>query len=424
MSQQLTRNGAGHFAVAHTRPFSLISAEDRDKLPADIEDAYPLTMLQSGMLYHMMLTPEAYVYHNVNSLRLKGPFDIEAMQRATQHVADRQPVLRTTFDFGTYSEPLQLVHKSAVLPVALEDLRGVPEQQQLELIDNYVEAELRNFFDPAKPPLIRIKIHRLKEDEFQWTLTDFHPVIDGWGVAVMISEISSKYATLLNGGTLINEPPLPVTFRDYVDLELSILKDENVRNFLTQMLEDNSVARLPRWPIESQLKTEFEIESLSFDVPEDITEGLQQLVRSAAIPLHYLLLAAHVKVMSLLTGENDVTAGLVMDGRIEEPGGEQVLGLYLNTMPYRLKLQPGTWLELAQKVFNEVLSLLPARRFPLASLQHEFGGAPLFENMFYFIDFHNLHAISGVSPLKLVKGTQHQPHPLSTSGGLFIGSRG
>src|SRR5205085_9845032 len=103
LSQQLTRNGAGHFAVAHTRPFSLISAEDRDKLPADIEDAYPLTMLQSGMLYHMMLTPEASVYHNVNSMRFRGPFDLDALQQATQRVADRQPALRTSFDFGRYS---------------------------------------------------------------------------------------------------------------------------------------------------------------------------------------------------------------------------------------------------------------------------------------------------------------------------------
>jgi amino acid adenylation domain-containing protein len=390
----------------HTEPFSLISTADRDKLSPEIEDAYPLTMLQSGMLYHMALTPDASVYHNVNSLRVKGPFDAAAMQQATQHIADRQPLLRTSFDFGRYSEPLQLVHKSAHLPVAVEDLRGLSDEQQVAAINDYVASELRNYFDPAKPPLIRIALHRLKDDEFQWTLTDFHPVLDGWAVAVMLTEISASYATLLNGGSLgVHEAPLPVTFRDYVNLELSILQNEEVRKHLTQMLEGNTLAHLPRWPIQSQLKPELEIQSLSFYMPDEILAGLQQLVRSEAIPLHYLLLAAHLKVVSLLTGQNDVSAGLVVDGRLEEPGGEQVLGLYLNTMPFRLQLTPGTWIELAQRVFAEVLSLLPHRRFPLAALQHEFGGAPLFENMFYFIDFHNLHAMSRVSPLKLVEGT-------------------
>ena len=405
LSQQLTRKDADHGSFVHTEPFSLISAEDREKLPAEIEDAYPLTMLQSGMFYHMTLTPETSVYHNVNSLRLRGPFEIDALQQATQHVTDQQPVLRTSFNFGRYSEPLQLVHKSAVLPVDVEDLRGLSEEQQREVVDDYVAAEKRNFFDLAKPPLIRIKIHRLKDNEFQWTLTDFHPVIDGWGVSEMLSEISRNYATLLNGGRLKDVSPLLVTFRDFVNLELTTLKDEKVRNSLTQMMEGNTVARLPRWPIESELTPEMEIHSLSFGIPEELTAGLQELVRSEAIPLHYLLLAAHLKVISLLTGQNDVTSGFVVDGRLEEPGGERVLGLYLNTLPFRLKLQPGTWVELAQKVFDGMLSLLPARRFPLASLQHEFSGAPLFENMFYFIDFHILHATSGVSPLKLIEET-------------------
>lgn len=406
LSQALAQKTLDSSSESRTEPFSLISAADRDKLPPEIEDAYPLTMLQSGMLYHMTLTPEASVYHNVNSLRVKGPFDVDAMQRATQHIVDRQPVMRTSFDFGRYSEPLQLVHKSAHLPVEAEDLRGLSEEQQLAAIDEYVESELKNYFDPAKPPLIRIKLHRLKDDEFQWTLTDFHPIIDGWAVAVMITEISANYATLLNGGTLGgHQPPLSITFRDYVSRELSILKNENVRKYLTESLEGNTLARLPRWPIPSQLKPELEIQSLVFEVPDELLAGLQQLVRSEAIPLQYLLLTAHVKVINLLTGQNDISAGLVVDGRLEEPGGEQVLGLYLNTMPFRLQLSHGTWMELAQKVFAGVLSLLPHRRFPLAALQHEFGGAPLFENMFYFIDFHNLHAMSRVSPLKLVEGT-------------------
>ncbi|HWW76183.1 MAG TPA: amino acid adenylation domain-containing protein, partial [Pyrinomonadaceae bacterium] len=100
-----------------------------------------------------------------------------------------------------------------------------------------------------------------------------------------------------------------------------------------------------------------------------------------------------------------MTTGLVMDGRLEEPGGEQVLGLYLNTMPFRVKLAPGSWTELVRDVFESVLSLVPVRRFPLVALPNKRGSAPLFESMFYFIDFHNLYTLSRTGPLKLVEGT-------------------
>ncbi|HEX5709699.1 MAG TPA: amino acid adenylation domain-containing protein, partial [Pyrinomonadaceae bacterium] len=403
LSQVLSNNEAA--PASHTEPFQLISPADREKLPPGVEDAYPLTMLQSGMLYHMTLTPEASVYHNVNSLRVRGPFDLEVMRRATQHVATQQAVLRTSFDLGAYSVPLQLVHESADLPVAFEDLRELPEAEQSKRIDDYVESEKTLFFDAAKPPLIRIKIHLLKDDEFQWTLTDFHPIIDGWAVAVMLAEISANYATLLAGGALGGVSSPPVTFRDYVGSELAILKDASAEEYLMRALDDGEPLQLPRLRARTEADDELEIRSTIIDIPEETLAGLQRLARSEAIPLHYVLLAAHVKVLGTLGGQEDVTTGLVMDGRLEEPGGEQVLGLYLNTMPFRTRLQRGTWMELVRKVFEVVLGLVPVRRFPLAALQNKRGGAPLFDSMFYFIDFHILHTLSQTGPLELVAGT-------------------
>jgi amino acid adenylation domain-containing protein len=405
LTRALAAGSAESPRAVRTEPFGLIPADDREKLPAGVEDAYPLTMLQSGMLYHMTLTPEASVYHNVNSLRVRGPFDLEAMREATLRLAKRHPVLRTSFDFGSYSEPLQLVHESGDLPVEFEDLRGLPDAEQAAAVDAYVEEEKTRFFDASVPPLIRIKVHLFKDDEFQWTLTDFHPIIDGWAVAVMLTEISDNYAALLEGKSLDDGPPLPVTFRDYVASEVAILKDGAAREQLARTLGDGTPSPLPRRPAEPGAPAELEIRSTIIGVPDEVLAGLQQVARSEAIPLHYVLLAAHMKVMGLLGGQDDVTTGLVMDGRLEEPGGEQVLGLYLNTMPFRVELAPGAWVELVRKVFEAVLSLLPVRRFPLAALQGKGGAAPLFEHMFYFIDFHNLYELSRTGPLELLEGT-------------------
>src|SRR5205807_4158707 len=98
-----------------TAPFCMIAAEDRRRLPENVEDAYPLTMVQLGMLYHMELTPDASTpaYHNVNSFHLRSHLEMAAFEEAVERVVARHPILRTAFDLTSYSEPLQLVHRAA-----------------------------------------------------------------------------------------------------------------------------------------------------------------------------------------------------------------------------------------------------------------------------------------------------------------------
>jgi amino acid adenylation domain-containing protein len=407
LAGSITQNGATAQPFEQAEPFSLIKASDRAKLPDDVENAYPLTMLQTGMFYHMRLTPDAPVYHNVNSLHLQSPFDAELLQLAVQKVIERHPALRTAFDFDNYSEPLQLVSKSASLPLQIEDLRHLPTDEQEKTIDAYVEQEKQHRFNPANPPLIRIKVHRRRDDSFQWTLTDFHPIIDGWGVAVMFNEICNHYVALLNKTSLQQEPPPSVTFMDYVQLERETLKDVEAHRYWTETLSDSTPMQLPRWPTPAQGSAGPQIHQIHVPISGEVFAGLQRMMRSEAVPLQYVLLTAHMKVMSLLSGQADVMTGLVVDCRLENSGGEQVLGLYLNTVPFRMELEPGTWTELVRSVFKAVLSLLPFRRYPVAALQRDWGAVPLFETFFDFVHFHNLQAISLTGPVKLLEATHN-----------------
>ena len=110
--------GLGPEASAPTAPFGLISPADRALLPADVEDAYPLAQLQAGMLFHSELAPHSNMYQNTGgaSMRTRVPFHEAAFREAVQRTVDRHPVFRTSFDFTHYSEPLQLVHRTASLP--------------------------------------------------------------------------------------------------------------------------------------------------------------------------------------------------------------------------------------------------------------------------------------------------------------------
>ncbi|PYP87326.1 MAG: hypothetical protein DMF61_09930 [Blastocatellia bacterium AA13] len=405
LSDRLVNNGAGSSAVEKSEPFSLISEEDRSLLPDDVEDAYPLTHLQSGMFYHMQLTPEVPVYHNVNSARIWGECDTDLLQVVAERVVARYPILRTSFDFISRGEPLQLVHKSADFNIGVADLRGLPEDEQARIIEQDVEYEKQNRFDYSKPPLIRMKIHRLSNDCYQWTFTDFHPIIDGWGMGAMLYEIFRNYAALLNSETLPEDGPPLVAFRDYVDLERKALRDEAAQRFWEETLAGAVPMPLPHVsndPSASRLPDVRELDSV---IPADVLGRLQALAKSEAIPLQYVLLAAHLKVMGLIAGRSDVITGVTLDGRLEAEGGERTPGLFLNTLPFRYRLGNESWRDMARGVFGAVLSMLPFRRYPMAAIQKNWGLAPLYETAFNFVSFHGLYPVARAGLVSKVETT-------------------
>ena len=378
-------------ARAGSEPFGLVSAEDRALLPPDLEDAYPLTMLQAGMIYHMELMPESSVYHNVDSWHLRARFDGRAFDEAVQYVVARHPVLRTSFDLAGYGEPLQLVHRSARLPIVVEDISHLSHGEQEAELAAFVERESKNRFDLARPPLLRFYIHLRDAETFQFTLTEFHPIFDGWSLTSTLSEVFTRYFALVNGERPADEPPPASTFRDYVMLERAALESDECRGFWDGKLAGCAPTRLPRWPADLREPAEEpRFREVHVRVPEEVSEGLKRAALAAKVPLKSVLLAAHLKVLSLVGGRADVMSGMVTNGRSEELDGERVRGLFLNSVPFRLRVGPGTWDDLIRQTFEAEWELLPYRRYPLSALQRRHGGQTLFESQFNFVHFHSL----------------------------------
>jgi amino acid adenylation domain-containing protein len=386
-------------------PFSLISEADRALLPAHVEDAYPLAKMQAGMLFHMELMPESALYHNVNSWPLRAPFDHAALDEAVRKVVARHAILRTSFELGTYSEPLQLVHSEAVLPVGADDLRHLSPAEQEEVVAAYVTGEKQRRFDMTQPPLLRFHVHRLTDETFQFTLTEFHPILDGWSLQSTLTEIFTKYFAQLNGQPVPDEPQPLTTYRDFVRLERETLASAEAGQFWEEHLRGAEPVLMPRWPEAFRGTPAARMRRQRIRIPADVFDGLQSTARRAGVPLKSVLLAAHLKVMNLLSGRTDVLTGLVSNGRLEESGGEQVRGLFLNTLPFRLDLARATWLELAQNAFAGEREMLPFRRYPLAVLQEK--REPLFETLFNYVHFHVLEGVLGAGRIEAADAAGH-----------------
>jgi amino acid adenylation domain-containing protein len=379
--------------LPRTAPFDLISIRDRALLPPGLVDAYPVTMLQGGMLFHMALAPETAVYHNLNSWHLRAPFDRDCFEAAVACAVARHPILRTSFDLTSYSEPLQLVHETATLHVGISDLRQLSGEEQDEILDKFAEAERARRFNVSRPPLLRFHIHRRSDESFQFTLTESHPILDGWSLNSTLSEIFTRYFALLKGQAGPPEPSPSVSFRDFVLMERQTLEAEEHKAFWEEKLRGLNVTRLPRLPALYRNEGSRRIRQEHFLISQQLSDDLDVVARSLKVPVKSLLLAAHMKVLSLLSGETDVVSGLLTNGRPEALDGEQVRGLFLNTLPFRLLIPDCSWADLVRAAFEAEWELLPHRRYPLLALQRQMGGQPLFEAQFNFVHFHVLESV-------------------------------
>ncbi|HEX8559632.1 MAG TPA: amino acid adenylation domain-containing protein, partial [Pyrinomonadaceae bacterium] len=384
-----------------SRAFELISEEDRRKLPEDVEDAYPLSLLQSGMLYHSELDSGALMYYNANTLHLKAPFDADKMRAAVRQLMRRHAVLRASFDLHTYSAPLQLVHREVEEPLVIEDLRRLTPAEQEEVVGGLIEAEKRTRFDWARPPLIRFKIHLRSEETFQFTWCEHHAILDGWSLASLTTELFQLYFSMLDGRGRAQEPP-SVEYRDFIALERDALASGEHRDFWLGKLEEAPRTELPRRAAARPAPGGQRTRTHDVPVPLEVSEGLKALARSAGTPLKSVLLAAHLRALSVLSGGADVVTGLVANGRPERADGDRVLGLFLNTLPLRLNLSGGTWLDLVREAFRAEQETFPHRHYPMAQIQKDLGANSLFETMFNFTHFHILHDLQQLTEVQVL----------------------
>jgi amino acid adenylation domain-containing protein len=390
--------------VALVQSFSLIAESDRRRLPADVDDAYPLTHLQLGMLFHSELNPGAATYHDVLTLHLHAPFELTAWRAAVQTLLARHMALRTSFDLHSFDEPLQLVYSAVELPIHVGDLRDQPPAQQVSTLAAWFEAEKHRPFDWHRAPLLRLQIHRRSADSFQLTLSFHHAILDGWSLATMLTELSTLYFAQL-GRAIAPLPPAPgVGYRDFVALERQAVESSAARADWQRRLRGYTMTRLPRWHPTEPAHGSPQIATQRVLLPAALTTDLQRLADTVRVPLKSVLLAAHLRVLQILSGQSDILTGLVANGRPEHIDGDRVLGLFLNTLPLRLELAGGSWRELVQAAFAAERELQPFRRYPLARLQQDLGGQPLFEAAFNFNHFHVYQGLHHLTDLQQLEG--------------------
>ncbi len=409
---------------AATQPFALVDAEDRARLPADVEDAYPLARLQAGMLFHMALTDDEPPYHNLDSYRLRGPFDPDAFRRAVLCVVAQQPALRTSFDLEHYRQPLQLVHEEVDPDHAYQliDLRHLPAAEREATVDTFLEHHRSRPLPLDQPPLVRFVVHWLEQEAdrstFELSVIENHAIFDGWSLHVTLDDIFAEAFTSTPTEAAASKlsPAEPsaaaaVTYRDFVVLERAAEASTSNRAFWQRIVEDAPFLEVPRWPLPPRGEDQLRVPNVTVPLSPTAAEAQQAASKVLGVPVKSVALAAYLAALALWTGSDDIVTSFTANGRPEVPGGDQVRGLFLNSLPLRLhKPRAGSWADLIRRARDAELELLPHRRYPLATLLRELNtdrssgraigrsagsGAQtqLFEVAFNFVHFHVVDAL-------------------------------
>ena len=180
----------------------------------DIEDIYPLTPIQQGMVYHTLLSPKSGVYSNQLSGAICGDLDVPAFKAAWQAAIDRQPILRTAFLWEGVDEPLQVVRRRVSLPYRHMDWRNLTPSRQDARRASLLALDKQLDFTLSEPPLMRLALIQASSDRYLFVWTHHHLLLDAWSLPVLLGEIFENYA-ILRGGHKIQRPPA-YPYRNYV----------------------------------------------------------------------------------------------------------------------------------------------------------------------------------------------------------------
>ncbi|MQA27331.1 MAG: non-ribosomal peptide synthetase, partial [Micromonosporaceae bacterium] len=159
-----------------------------------IEDIWPLSPLQEGLLFHAGYTegePDVYVLQG--AMELRGTLDVPVLRSSWQALLDRHSSLRAAFQRRGTGDPVQLIVSGVTLPWREEDLSGLPEADQEAEATRLANAE-KDGFNPELAPLLRLLLVRLGRDRFRLVVTMHHLVMDGWSLPVLFGELSEVYA--------------------------------------------------------------------------------------------------------------------------------------------------------------------------------------------------------------------------------------
>ncbi|HEX8560148.1 MAG TPA: amino acid adenylation domain-containing protein, partial [Pyrinomonadaceae bacterium] len=359
----------------------------------NVEDIYPLSPMQQGLLFHSLYSPESGFYVQQLSCSFGAGLEAEAFVESWRRVVERHPALRASFVWEGLDEALQVVRREVELPLERRDWRAMSEEARRESFEALLEDDRRRGFDLSEAPLMRLYLIRTGADAYRFLWSSHHILLDGWSLFSVLQELFAAYDALTRREEVRAERRRP--FRDYIEWlqrqdrsEAESYWRRELAGFVTPTpLGVERAAGDPRGR-----EGEESYGRRQFSLTEELTGELQALARRHRLTLNTLVQGAWALLLSLYSREKDVVFGMTVSGRPAELAGvEGMVGLFINTLPVRVQAPGGetllSWLKELQARQSRRQQFDYTALVDIQGWSEVERGQPLFESILGFENY-------------------------------------
>jgi natural product biosynthesis luciferase-like monooxygenase protein len=363
--------------------------QDTDQIEAtERNGSLPLSFAQHRIWFLHQLEPGSH-YNDHFDLRLTGPVDVAALERAINEIIRRHETLRSTFTKGDSGPVLQILPELTI-KLDVTDISSLPVQAQEQQAIHIAVRDCRQPFDLENGPLFRASLVRLAPEDHLLVLTFDHIVIDGWSHGVFLSEMTALYEAFL-AGKPSPLPQLAIQYTDFADWQQKWFKGENIEPHLAywrkQLAGAPPVLELPADHPRPVVET-FRGARHFLRFNKDLIDALSTVGRKENSTLFMVFLAAFQVLLSKYSDREDIILGSPIANR-NRAETEALIGSFMNTLVLRGDLRGDpSFLEFLQRVRRVCLDAYAHQDLPFEQLvadiqpPRDLGYSPVFQVMF------------------------------------------
>ncbi len=329
-------------------------------------------------------------YLGVFVARIKGDLNFQSFEKAWKSVIDRHSALRTSFVWKRLERMLQVVQKNVDISIEFYDWREKSLGNIETEIDEFVLARRADGFDLSKSPLIKLFLIQIGNDEYEFFWLTHHAILDGWSIPIIFRDLFHFYEVYSNGSSVsLNSTRV---YRDYLQWLQNQNLDDARRFWEDELAGFEEPTKLPYDFKSKNGKQGNKFKEIEGKLLETISNELVDFSRMNQVTLSTVIQAAWAFLLGKLTRENDIVFGMTVSGRPAELSGvDEMVGLFINTLPLRIKLSPDIpvtqWL---QEIQAKVAAIHQYEYSPLYDIQEWSEIAPgtqLFQSILVFENY-------------------------------------
>lgn len=355
-----------------------------------VADIYPLSPVQQGLLFHSLYNPEGGLYFEQKTCLLRGKLDTNAFRAACQEVVNRHAILRTSFRWQNLDEPLQVVHHKTEVPWIELDWRTLGDLDQQQRLQQFFKEDRARSFDPTVAPLMRMALIKLDEQTHRFIWSHHHLLLDGWTMPILFGEVYVCYEAFRQGRTPSLPDPRP--YRDYIEwLRQQDLSE--AEGYWREALRGlNGPVSVPQKQVAAHVTTAEIYDQQELQLSLETSARARTFVRQHQLTINTLVQGMWALLLSHHSHSTDVVFGATVSGRPPSlQGVERMVGLFINTLPVRVRVRSGeamlAWLKDLQE---QQVDMRQYEYTPLIKLQEWSDvkrDVPIFDHILVFDNY-------------------------------------